>query len=105
MIRGLSTSLRYCILRGRGGQITIVMRISKKQLKVAAVAALSLGLGVGAGAGVTVAPLKIVTTSVTLLDLAKRVGGTEVEVVSLVRGNQDPHAVEPQSNFLSQLKR
>jgi zinc/manganese transport system substrate-binding protein len=46
---------------------------------------------------------KIVATTETLAALAREVGGDRVEVVSLTRGTQDPHRLEPRPELLVQL--
>lgn len=41
------------------------------------------------------APLQVVTSFTVLADMAKQIGGTDVEVKSLVGPNGDPHSFEP----------
>jgi ABC-type Zn uptake system ZnuABC Zn-binding protein ZnuA len=48
-------------------------------------------------------PLRIVTSVPDLADLARQVGGDEVEVESLVRGPQDPHFIDPRPTFVRRL--
>jgi zinc/manganese transport system substrate-binding protein len=48
-------------------------------------------------------PLKVVTTIETLADLARRVGGDRVSVVSLSHGYQDPHFVEAKPSLMVML--
>jgi ABC-type Zn uptake system ZnuABC Zn-binding protein ZnuA len=48
-------------------------------------------------------PLRIVTSVPDLADLARLVGGDEVEVESLVRGPQDPHFIDPRPTFVRRL--
>ncbi len=48
--------------------------------------------------------LKVVTTIQDLASLAKEVGGDKVDAVSIARGYQDPHFVEPKPSFLLLLK-
>src|SRR3954452_18429164 len=50
------------------------------------------------------APLKVVTTIQDLASLTKEVGGDKVDAVSIARGYQDPHFVEPKPSFLMLLK-
>lgn len=47
--------------------------------------------------GVFAAPLKVVTTTPDLADLARQVGGDLVKVDCLSRGSQDPHFVRTQN--------
>jgi len=51
------------------------------------------------------AKLHVVTTIETFADLARRVGGDRVEVLSLSRGFMDPHFVEPKPNLMIVLNR
>jgi ABC-type Zn uptake system ZnuABC Zn-binding protein ZnuA len=48
--------------------------------------------------------LKVVTTIQDLASLTKEVGGDKVDAVSIARGYQDPHFVEPKPSFLLLLK-
>jgi len=48
-------------------------------------------------------PLKVVTTTPDLGELAREVGGDEVEATALVKGPQDPHFVEPRPSFIRRL--
>lgn len=48
-------------------------------------------------------PLRVVTTTPDLGDLARRVGGDEVAVTALVKGPQDPHYVDPRPSFVRRL--
>src|SRR6266545_2453263 len=50
------------------------------------------------------APLKVVTTIQDLASLTKEVGGDKIDAVSIARGYQDPHFVEPKPSFLLLLK-
>src|SRR5881392_2030841 len=50
------------------------------------------------------APLKVVTTIQDLASLTREVGGDKVDAVSIARGYQDPHFVEPKPSFLMLLK-
>ena len=48
--------------------------------------------------------LKVVTTTEDLASLTREVGGDRVEVNSIARGYQDPHAVEAKPSFLLLLR-
>ncbi|MBN1130068.1 MAG: zinc ABC transporter substrate-binding protein, partial [Chitinispirillaceae bacterium] len=48
--------------------------------------------------------LSIVTTTTDLADFARQIGGDRVSVVSLSRGDQDPHAVEPRPSMVMKVK-
>jgi ABC-type Zn uptake system ZnuABC Zn-binding protein ZnuA len=58
-----------------------------------------------AGATDARAALKVVTTTQDLESLTKEVGGDKVEVVSLARGYQDPHNVDPKPSFIFNVSR
>ncbi|MDI6793240.1 MAG: metal ABC transporter substrate-binding protein [bacterium] len=75
-------------------------RIKVKLLLVLCAAFLSLG-------SYTYGAVKInvVTTTTDLADLAKAVGGDRVKVVSLSKGNQDPHFVDPKPSMVMKLKK
>ena len=47
--------------------------------------------------------LKVVTTLSDLASLAETVGGDRVEALSLAKGYQDPHFVEPKPSFILKL--
>jgi zinc/manganese transport system substrate-binding protein len=49
------------------------------------------------------APLRVVTTTSDLAALARAVGGEEVKVVSLARGDQDPHYVPAKPSLSRKL--
>lgn len=49
--------------------------------------------------------LKVVATLPSFADLARQVGGEEVEVVSLVQGTEDPHFVDAKPALLPPLHR
>lgn len=53
---------------------------------------------------VQAAPLKVVTTISDLASLTKEVGGDRVDAVSIGRGYQDPHFIEPKPSFLLLLR-
>ncbi|MBI1909860.1 MAG: zinc ABC transporter substrate-binding protein [Deltaproteobacteria bacterium] len=52
-----------------------------------------------------IAKLNIVTTTPDLAALAKEVGGDRVAVISLARGDQDPHYLEPKPSYAVKLNR
>jgi len=54
--------------------------------------------------GLAAAPLKVVTTTPDLADLARRVGGERVSVACLSRGVQDPHFVEAKPSLILKLR-
>jgi zinc/manganese transport system substrate-binding protein len=62
-------------------------------------AALLLCFAVGAG------PLKVIATFPDLKWAAERIGGAEVKVVSLGKGNQDPHHVDAKPSFMLMLNK
>jgi zinc/manganese transport system substrate-binding protein len=49
--------------------------------------------------------LSIVTTTTDLADFARVIGKDRVSVVSLARGDQDPHAVEPRPSMVMKVKK
>jgi zinc/manganese transport system substrate-binding protein len=49
--------------------------------------------------------LKVVTTTSDLGAIAQEVGGTKVSVVSLAKGYQDPHFVDPKPSFILEVSR
>lgn len=49
--------------------------------------------------------LRVVATTSDLGDLARQVGGDEVDVTVLAKGPQDPHFVEPRPSFVRALHR
>jgi zinc/manganese transport system substrate-binding protein len=50
-------------------------------------------------------PLRVVTTTTDLADLARTVGGDRVDVRSLAVGEQDPHFVEARPSLILELRR
>src|SRR6266849_907965 len=48
--------------------------------------------------------LKVVTTTQDLASITQEVGGDRVDAVSIARGYQDPHFVEPKPSFLLLLR-
>ncbi len=75
-------------------------RIKLKLLLVLGTAFLSLG-SYTYGAE----KINVVTTTTDLADLVKVVGGERVKVISLSKGNQDPHFVEPKPSMVLELKK
>lgn len=60
-----------------------------------------IGLALGSLiANTALAELRVATTTPGLADLARQVGGDDVEVTSFVRGAQDPHFLEPRPSFI-----
>ena len=74
--------------------------ISSKRFYLVAVAAL-----VVATAPFAQAKVRVVTTLSTFADLAREVGGEDVEVIALSKGTQDPHFVDPKPDLALKLNR
>lgn len=51
------------------------------------------------------AKLKVVTTLASFADIASKVGGDEVDAVSLTRGSQDPHFVDAKPDLILKMNR
>jgi ABC-type Zn uptake system ZnuABC Zn-binding protein ZnuA len=51
------------------------------------------------------AQLRVAATTPDLADLARSVGGDDVEVTAFVRGAQDPHFLEPRPSFIRVLSK
>jgi len=49
--------------------------------------------------------LRVVTTTSDLASLARTIGGSRVDVVSMALGTQDPHYVEPKPSLILNLRR
>jgi ABC-type Zn uptake system ZnuABC Zn-binding protein ZnuA len=49
--------------------------------------------------------LNIVTTTTDLADLARNIGGDKVSVISLTKGNQDLHSIEPKPSMIINIKK
>jgi zinc/manganese transport system substrate-binding protein len=64
----------------------------------------TLTLILGAGNLFAAGPLHVVTTTADLASLTREVGGDRVDAVSIARGYQDPHFVEPKPSFLLLLR-
>jgi len=56
-----------------------------------------------APSGAAAAPVRVVASVPDLADLARQVGGDDVEVTALVQGLQDPHSIEPRPSFIRAL--
>lgn len=67
--------------------------------------AILLGTATLFALGAAAKPLRVVTTTPDLADLARAVGGDAVDVKSLTKGPQDVHFVEPRPSFVSDLHR
>ncbi len=50
-------------------------------------------------------PLEVVTTLPNIASIVEAVGGDDVHVQSIARGDQDPHFVDPKPSFLVKLSR
>lgn len=50
-------------------------------------------------------PLRVVATTTDLGSLIASIGGDDVDVTTLVKGPQDPHAIEPRPSFITKLHR
>ncbi|MEA2489857.1 MAG: zinc/manganese transport system substrate-binding protein [Acidobacteriota bacterium] len=64
----------------------------------------TLILTLGAGNLFAADKLRVVTTTADLASLTREVGGDRVDSVSIARGYQDPHFVEPKPSFLLLLR-
>ena len=64
---------------------------------------LSLAVLLASTGGVSAAPLRIVTFSTVLTEIATEVGGPETVVIGLVRPGMDPHTFEPAPDDLRRL--
>jgi len=49
--------------------------------------------------------IKIITTTTNLADLAKQIGGNQIEVESLCKGVQDPHYLEAKPSYTFKLSK
>jgi len=83
-------------MRGRIG----LMRLA---FAGAALAALASGCGRGPGAPAPGGKLRVAASIFPLADLMARVGGGEVEVVTLLPAGTSPHGFEPQPQQVEQL--
>jgi zinc/manganese transport system substrate-binding protein len=50
------------------------------------------------------AQIRVVTTTPTLADIARQVGGSHVQVESIMRGPENPHNVIPKPSFIMKLR-
>ncbi len=66
--------------------------------------ALALSCG-GALAALAPAQLRVVTSTPTLADLVRQIGGPHVTVQSILRGPENPHHVAAKPSFVMMLKR
>jgi ABC-type Zn uptake system ZnuABC Zn-binding protein ZnuA len=57
------------------------------------------------GPTVSLAAVRVVTTTPIHADLVKKVGGDHVEVESLMRGPENPHNVIPKPSFIMKLRK
>jgi ABC-type Zn uptake system ZnuABC Zn-binding protein ZnuA len=48
--------------------------------------------------------LKVVTATADLADLVRVIGKDKIDVASLIKGNQDPHFIEPRPSMVMQVK-
>jgi zinc/manganese transport system substrate-binding protein len=79
---------------------------SKMHMKNHPVLFLALGLlGISCLAPTAEAKLKVVTTLPSFADIARSVGGDQVEVISLTKGYQDPHFVDAKPDLMLSLNR
>lgn len=76
------------------------MLISSKHLILAAVTAFF-----AVTAPLAHAKVRVVTSLSTFADLAREVGGDDVEVIALSKGTQDPHFVDPKPDLALKLNR
>ena len=67
-------------------------------------ALLAAGVAMFAGPAAAQRPLKIVTSTTDLADLATEVCGNRCQVVHISEGYQDPHFVEAKPSFILQLR-
>lgn len=50
------------------------------------------------------AQLRVVTSTTTLADLARQIGGEDVSVISITKASQDPHFVEAKPSYMVKLR-
>lgn len=65
-----------------------------------------LSLGIAAGlpiGGPPASPLRVVTSTTDLFDIARQVGGNRIVVRSIGAGYQDPHFIEAKPSFVLEL--
>ncbi len=68
-------------------------------------APLAMALVCIAASSATAKPLRVAATLPGLADLARAVGGDDVEVTAFVRGAQDPHFIEARPSFIRVLSK
>ena len=56
-------------------------------------------------ANINFAKINVITTTTTIYDLVKEVGGDKVNVDYLCRGNQDPHFLEVMPSYMLKLRK
>ncbi|MDP2955701.1 MAG: metal ABC transporter substrate-binding protein [Longimicrobiales bacterium] len=71
----------------------------------ALIGAAVLGISVAGPGPAPAAPLKVVATLSVYADIAKAIGGAEVEVSSIANPNEDAHFVRPKPSFALELRR
>jgi ABC-type Zn uptake system ZnuABC Zn-binding protein ZnuA len=81
------------------------MKGMKKTFLVTSVLAAAIATGWTAAGRAATAPLRVVATTEDLGSLANEVGGDRVTVVSLAKGYQDPHQVDPKPSFILEISR
>lgn len=83
----------------------IHLALTRRRTFALAAAVLALSLSHVRAAGPIAAPLRVVTTTEDLASLAREVGGDKLTVVSIAKGYQDPHFVEPKPSFILEVSR
>ncbi len=77
----------------------------KRLATTIAIAALALAASLNGGRALAGDKLEVVVTSAAYAPIARYIGGDEVEVSYIVRGNQDPHIVRPKPSLAVKLSR
>lgn len=72
---------------------------------LALISAVVLGFPTGGPGSVQAAPLRVVATLPVYAELAKEIGGDQVEVSSIANPNEDAHFVRPKPSFALDLRR
>src|ERR1041385_3756850 len=72
--------------------------------KLRSVGLIVLGLAVMTGT-LAAQGLRVVTTTSDLGSIAQEIGGAKITVVSLAKGYQDPHFVDPKPSFILEVSR
>ena len=52
---------------------------------------------------ISFAKLSVVTTTTDIMWLVQKIGGTKVEVESLLNGNEDPHYIDAMPHFVGKV--